>query len=442
MKIERDENIDHTIKELQQLSLLSTKLVEKLSTHKNYTLPKEFITQINHELRTPLTPIHAYTDMLLSGHYGSLSNKQYERITLINSNLKQLEKTIENLINDLSSPKPAQDNKGSSVDSHNFKELEQEKKLLQSINQMLVEQSEKIKKDKARLEKKLDHSKHDIKELEQVKGILKKSIIKEEQKIQKLSKKNILTIAGAIVTIGIITTAYSLFVVDLVGQEHRVQDLGSMKSSYVIQNLKGDKVDTWLSWRLTEEAILYVNILNAQNYPEKAEMVKEVVLSTDFYEIDDYLLGKAPKGTITKYYLGWKGALEAAAETSTKFPIPTNLVITESETGAGDITITLVNTRSGDGFAGLAKSIADDSQNQILKSDIAIYDAENLSMNQLKAIVRHEFGHALGLAHSTAEEDLMHPELKSEYPYISHCDINAIVELYDGSEQSEVVCEK
>ena len=442
MKIKRNENTDHTIKELQQIRLLSKKLLEKLSTYRGDQLPKEFITKINHELKTPLTPLRAYTDMLLSGHYGPLSNKQYEKITLINSDLKQLEKTIENLVTNLSSTKLGQDSKDSSLNSHKLKELEQEKKLLQSINQMLVKQSEKIIKSKSGLEKKLSRAEHDIKELQQSENILKKSITMEEQKNLNLSKKHIMTIAGAVVVIGLITTAYSLYVVDLVGQEYRVEDLGALKSSYVIQNLKGDRVDTWLSWRLTQGATLYVNILNAQQHPEKAETVKDVILSKEYYEIDDHLLGKAPKGTITKYYLGWAGALEVASQTPTKFPVPANIQVTESATGAGDITITLANTRSGDGYAGITKSIADESQNQILKSDITIYDVENLSENQLMAIVRHELGHAFGLAHSTATEDLMHPELVSEYPYISHCDITAIVELYDGSQKSEVVCEK
>ncbi|HET6516701.1 MAG TPA: matrixin family metalloprotease, partial [Nitrosopumilaceae archaeon] len=234
---------------------------------------------------------------------------------------------------------------------------------------------------------------------------------------------------------------YSLYTMTLVGQEYKVEDLGSIKSSYVIQNLKGDKIDTWLSWRLTDNT-LYVNILNANEYPEKAETVKDAILSTEFYEIDDNLLGKAPKGTITKYYLGWAGALETASQEFTAFQIPNNFIISEEPNGAGDITITLANTASGDGYSGITKTIADDSQNQILKSGITIYDVENLSKNQLTTILRHEFGHALGLAHSTAEEDLMHPEIKSKYPYISHCDINAIVELYDGSQKSEVVCEK
>jgi len=50
-------------------------------------------------------------------------------------------------------------------------------------------------------------------------------------------------------------------------------------------------------------------------------------------------------------------------------------------------------------------------------------------------------GHALGLAHSTATEDLMFPTIETDYPYISSCDIDAIILLYDGGKKSEVTCE-
>ena len=50
-------------------------------------------------------------------------------------------------------------------------------------------------------------------------------------------------------------------------------------------------------------------------------------------------------------------------------------------------------------------------------------------------------GHAIGLAHSTAPEDLMHPEIKTNFPYISECDIDALQSLYDGAKTSQVVCE-
>ena len=50
-------------------------------------------------------------------------------------------------------------------------------------------------------------------------------------------------------------------------------------------------------------------------------------------------------------------------------------------------------------------------------------------------------GHALGLAHSTAPEDLMAPTITTEFPYISECDVDAIVKLYDDGKSSQVVCE-
>ena len=52
----------------------------------------------------------------------------------------------------------------------------------------------------------------------------------------------------------------------------------------------------------------------------------------------------------------------------------------------------------------------------------------------------HEFGHALGLAHSTAPEDLMYPTIETNFPYISECDIDAMKALYDGGNTSEVIC--
>ena len=47
----------------------------------------------------------------------------------------------------------------------------------------------------------------------------------------------------------------------------------------------------------------------------------------------------------------------------------------------------------------------------------------------------------LRLGHSTAPENLTHPAIKTEYPYISECNIAAVTTLYVGCKQSEIVCE-
>ena len=85
--------------------------------------------------------------------------------------------------------------------------------------------------------------------------------------------------------------------------------------------------------------------------------------------------------------------------------------------------------------------ISEDKKDQSVKSTITIYNVEELSTSQITTIVRHEFGHAIGLAHTTATEELMASTITTDYPYISPCTIHAIEKLYDGNQKSEVVCE-
>lgn len=325
---------------------------------------------------------------------------------------------------------------------HKIKELEQERAILKKINESIEKKSKITLAEKEKTIKELESLHHKTNELEQTKKLLEKSILREEQKNQKLSKKNLVVIVGAAIAIAIITTGYSLLVADLVGYQYRITDLGEIKSGYVIQNLRGDTIDTWLSWRLVDGSTLNINLVDGQKYPDKADIVRTVLLSEESIEIDDSLLHKGPKGSISTYYVGWAGALAYAAKTPTEFYIPHNFNVIESPKGEGDITIRLTTQRNGDGYSGYTKSIADDAQNQILKSEITIFEIDKLSKAQFETILRHELGHAFGLAHSTAPEDLMHPTIETNYPYISQCNIDAMVSLYDGGKKSEVVCEK
>jgi len=216
----------------------------------------------------------------------------------------------------------------------------------------------------------------------------------------------------------------------------------SLKTKYVIENLRGDTIDTWKFWNIIPGSSLTVNIVNSELLDDdKILSIKDAITSYETIQIDDSLVHKGPKGTSSIYYLGWTGSLKNAAELyTTKYPIPNNFDIIESKRGEGDIIILLSNLKNTDGYSGFTKSTVDG--NEILKIHITIYDVNNLSESQISTIVLHEMGHALGLAHSTAPEDLMYPTIETNFPYISECNISAIAALYNGEIQGQVVCEK
>lgn len=213
------------------------------------------------------------------------------------------------------------------------------------------------------------------------------------------------------------------------------------QTKYVIENLRGDVVNTWISWNLVKDETLHVNVVAGPSIPKgKINIVKDAILSKVSIELDDSLLGKGPPGTQSTYYKGWTGAVAKASKSTTKFYMPGKFDVISSPKGEGDITITLTNLKDPDGLAAYTKAVVEN--HQMLKAKITIYGITDLSNKQLEAVARHEFGHALGLAHSTAPEDLMHDIVTTEYPYISDCDIDALVAVYNGKHSSEVVCEK
>ena len=215
-------------------------------------------------------------------------------------------------------------------------------------------------------------------------------------------------------------------------------DNNVMKSGYVIQNLKGDTIDLFHSWDIPKERTLYVNIVNPNVISnDKVQIIKDVILSEKTVSLDNSIFHKAPPDSKSTYFLGWNGALKQASQTPTKFTIPTSFSINESSAN-GDISIILSTLESPDGYSGYTRSTVDN--NQIFKSVITIYKANQLSSTELETITRHEFGHAVGLIHSSDPSDLMHPTIETNYPFISDCDISALTHLYDGN-VDKVICE-
>ena len=269
-------------------------------------------------------------------------------------------------------------------------------------------------------------------------------LIQEISKIQKEIKKSrskIVLLAELAVLPAIFLLLMMSGVTDTIfsGQEHSTHP-NVMKTKYFTENLRGDTIDTWKSWRIVGTT-LNVNILKSPRVTEhQMEIIKDAISSEKTQEFDDSLVHKGPKGSKSTYYLGWTGALEKASQQKTQYTIPTKFNFVDTNGGEGDIIITLSNIKDSDGYTGYTKSVTE--ENEILKSFITVYDISNLSDDQLGTIVRHEFGHALGLGHSTATEDLMAPTIDMTIPYISDCNIDAVINLYNAKSDSQTVCQK
>jgi len=312
---------------------------------------------------------------------------------------------------------------------HRLKELEQEELISSEI-------IDSLEKNVKHLETLLSDTSHRSNELKQENIMLNEEIDYSQKSIQRRLKKYLIILLATGILLAILLSVYSYHdqITDMKSPLH------AYKSQYVIQNLKGDTVGTWVAWNLPEDRILNVQIDNKAGLPqEKIKAVNDAILSLDSIQIDDSLLHKGPRGSFSTYYIGWNGAISAAMKNSTSY-IPNKFKISENPDRTGDIVISLVGFKDPDGNSGWTKSLTDD--NQILKSEISIYQADTMSSEQLGAIIRHEFGHALGLAHSTAPEDLMAPVVQTYYPYISECNVEAIKKLYEERRSSQVVCEK
>jgi hypothetical protein len=267
----------------------------------------------------------------------------------------------------------------------------------------------------------------EISELIRKQNKISHEIIMVKKRIQKLSARTILKAELIVLPILAVLLFYG------VSDHYQINSAdtsNNIKTRYLIENLQGQTDDTHKYWNIVKGTPLTVSIINPdQISQEKINAVKDAILSTDILYIDNSLLGKSPSDGKSEYFKGWKGALDTIP--NTEFYVPTNFNIVESDEGPGQIVIVLSNLEDPDGYSGYTRSVVDNSQ--ILKSFITIYDADKLTDNQLATIVRHEFGHALGLPHTNDPQDLMHATIQTDYPYISECDVGAIQSLYDNT---------
>lgn len=214
------------------------------------------------------------------------------------------------------------------------------------------------------------------------------------------------------------------------------------KESYLIENLRGDFIGTNIAWRLPEDEPFHIHILGSNLVSdEKLKAIESAILSLDHIELDDTLIHRElVEGNKSKYYAGWRGAIESIEE-KTFFEMPKKFHVHAINATDGHVIIRLTNLKDPDSINANTRSVVDKDSNRILQSTITIYEADSTSAEGLAIIMRHEFGHALGLAHSTDPDDLMYQKIQTVYPYISDCDIEALQNLYDGK-QNGTICKK
>jgi hypothetical protein len=276
------------------------------------------------------------------------------------------------------------------------------------------------------------HNFQNVKELKQENNILNETVQLQDTLHQK-TNRNLYFIIGFL-------TVLTTIILSSVILGFEDQTPSTFSSSFLIQNLRGDTIDTWISWKIVEGDPFHIHVVDSPYATEKRlSAIMDVIMSTEEIEIADSLLHKGSSGKSSTYYTGWSGALNSI-DGVTESSIPKNLHSHVNDNGEGHIMIKLSNLSNADGYSGYTTSIVDQEQHQILKSTITIFNIESLSTEELKTILRHELGHGFGLAHSTAPEDLMYPVIATNYPYISECDLDAITLLYDGGQQSLVIC--
>ncbi len=262
------------------------------------------------------------------------------------------------------------------------------------------------------------------------------AIERQIQHLETRSKKNSkIVLLGIIVLTGVLVAYSSLNFIE------RPTQPTLSSGRFLVENLKGDTIKTWVAWQIPKDMPLQVIIINSPDLSdEKINTIKEAIISEKTLVLENAFLNKEPITGKSTYYEGWRGALKSIAEQKTEFNIPVDFEVTTSEKSIGDIIIILSTAKETDGTYAFTRSIADEDANQILKSFITVFDVENLNDKELAAVIRHEFGHVMGLIHSTDEEDLMYPTFQPNHAFISECDIDAIFSLYNGEKSAEVIC--
>jgi hypothetical protein len=178
-------------------------------------------------------------------------------------------------------------------------------------------------------------------------------------------------------------------------------------------------IKTFLPWESHDDNTLSVSIVKLTALsPDQLSSAKKAIVGYGTIEFN---------GSHT--YVGWSEALQASSKPDTKIPFPKTISLLPDENENADIVIYITDEKNPI-YSGYTSNVIENQK--ITKSNIIIYDINSLDDQQISSIVRHEFGHALGLKHSDFANDLMFGTVPVP-SYVSECHIGALLELYDGN---------
>jgi hypothetical protein len=153
-------------------------------------------------------------------------------------------------------------------------------------------------------------------------------------------------------------------------------------------------VRTFLPWKTLDDLTLHVSIIKQTPLsPDQEESIKKAIVGSGTVKSDD-----------STTFVSWKEALENKSEYESGILMPTNIVLVSDNDEEANVAIWVTDEKNPI-FSGYAANVIEG--NTIVKSNIIIYDINSLTGPQISSIVRHEFGHALGLRHSDFAGDLM-----------------------------------
>ncbi len=156
-------------------------------------------------------------------------------------------------------------------------------------------------------------------------------------------------------------------------------------------------------------------------------ILRDAKVSVKQVDIVEYIINAKEVNSKRTLFLGWN---EGIKEVSKSFGVEVPTLQVQYKLNSTEaITIHLMDKTSNEGYDGYT-NLSYDQNGKIKKAFIRIYNVDELNNVQLKLIIRHELGHALGLGHTNSKTDLMQSIIDMNYNAISLLDLKALARIY------------